>query len=677
MIQALLPGIFFDLLAEKCPFSEFPFVQLGFKQPNFSTFLTQHESCVLPLILLWEPSVDTLQELGELVQVDYLILLERNLDRLLQLSVPGLAAHEFRIQVEHKQKMAGLGALLQQVLGEEFLPSMKKSLPSIIFSAFSSIREEKVLQTRLGIDSCVDIRSGPPMLNIETAEAVVGFISAKLGETYDFLCQRLSHGIPQIAVELCINLIGLETQTNLRCLFSLQTWLRNLFCSSSQSYFSTLPFLVMYLSQQLVNFVQRTQSQDCKKAGLVVLDTLIQKGFVKSESSLLPSVIQINSCLIGVISVDPESSSAQIAKRILEFLFIENLAKFKDLVGNLEDYPSLGIFSLLSSSVGRFKKDQSLKSFLKTFLQVTDLVEFSFCENILTQLKNKLEISDTQLNILLEKDLDIVKELVARLLILSKIDIDSIALLAMSCLGVIGPIDFKSNNLTTSSVLKSPDPAKPASAYVIPILMKLNKMLNRGCGTLSRDVFNAISNILSNTEEGRELRLEEHGLDILEPLRMKGKRNLQVSPVIKDGARFKEDIDNEGLWVYSGLKYRSWIKVLVTKFLRCFSDKSVLGLLSEICKDSLDMCELILNYIIHECLLHPDEDIRLVASTRINAFFKEFQDHIGSSSTFLRDNVPIYFDRLGFKVKSNVRFKKVVSNSFNRMYILFLSILFM
>ena len=644
MIKDLLPGIFFDFLEEMCPYSEFPIHELEFKQANFSAFLTHHESLVLPLILLWEPKAETLQELGELVQIDNLILVERNLGRLLQLSIPGLAAQEFKIKVELKEKMAELGTLLKQVLGAEFLPNLEKSLPSVIYSSFSSICEDSKLQTKLGIDCSVDIRSGPPRLNIETAEAVVQFISSRFSETYDFLCQRQSHGIPQIAVELCINLMGSENQTHLRCLFSIQSWLRNLFSSSSQTYTSTLPFLVMYLSQQLLNFVKRTNSLDCKKAALVVLDTLIQQSFSKSENSLVLSLVQINSSLVNIICEDPDSNSAQIAKRILEFLFVENIHKFKDVFDNLE-YPSLGIFSLLSVSVGKYKKDRSLTSFLRTFLRVTDLVEFHFCENILRQLKQRLETSGIELNVLLEKDLDIVKELVMRLLTLSKMNIKSISTLAINCLGEIGPVNLKSNVLNDNSVFQPSDPSKPAFAYVKPILKKLSKLLNRESGTFARDVFNTISNILSSTQEGMELCLEDHGLNVLEPLKKKGKRNLQVPPVIQDVGRFKDEIDDEGLWVYSSLEYSSWIKVLVIRFLNCFSDKSVLGLMLGVCKNSLELCELILPYIIQEGLLHQDENIRLVVSTRINSFFKEFQDQVGSSSTFLQDKVPVYFER--------------------------------
>ena len=644
MIKDLLPGIFFDFLEEMCPYSEFPIHELEFKQANFSAFLTHHESLVLPLILLWEPKAETLQELGELVQIDNLILVERNLGRLLQLSIPGLAAQEFKIKVELKEKMAELGTLLKQVLGAEFLPNLEKSLPSVIYSSFSSICEDSKLQTKLGIDCSVDIRSGPPRLNIETAEAVVQFISSRFSETYDFLCQRQSHGIPQIAVELCINLMGSENQTHLRCLFSIQSWLRNLFSSSSQTYTSTLPFLVMYLSQQLLNFAKRTNSLDCKKAALVVLDTLIQQSFSKSENSLVLSLVQINSSLVNIICEDPDSNSAQIAKRILEFLFVENIHKFKDVFDNLE-YPSLGIFSLLSVSVGKYKKDRSLTSFLRTFLRVTDLVEFHFCENILRQLKQRLETSGTELNVLLEKDLDIVKELVMRLLTLSKMNIKSISTLAINCLGEIGPVNLKSNVLNDNSVFQPSDPSKPAFAYVKPILKKLSKLLNRESGTFARDVFNTISNILSSTQEGMELCLEDHGLNVLEPLKKKGKRNLQVPPVIQDVGRFKDEIDDEGLWVYSSLEYSSWIKVLVIRFLNCFSDKSVLGLMLGVCKNSLELCELILPYIIQEGLLHQDENIRLVVSTRINSFFKEFQDQVGSSSTFLQDKVPVYFER--------------------------------
>jgi len=83
----------------------------------------------------------------------------------------------------------------------------------------------------------------------------------------------------------------------------------------------------------------------------------------------------------------------------------------------------------------------------------------------------------------------------------------------------------------------------------------------------------------------------------------------------------------------------------VARFLNCFSDKSVLGLMLGVCKNSLELCELILPYIIQECLLHQDENIRLVVSTRIISFFQEFQDQVGSSSTVLQDNVPVYFER--------------------------------
>ena len=675
-LSSVLPGILFDFLEQSFSFLEFPISLLGFMDSEINKFLVEYEAVVVPVILLNSPTAATLQDLSERVQTDAKQLVARNLSKLFQYSYPGMAATEYKITFKLSGKMNQLGDLIHQNLEKEFIRCIINDIPSLIASSFARIREEKKLGELFDLKYISSLDTEPPELNTKVAEAVIDLITLTINrDAYDFLCEQQPQSILMVAVDLCSGLQHRDKQFLLRSLYSLYCWFKHFFGSPTQLKHTVLPFLTRFLSQQLLKFAKEQGDIDCQRAALMLLEKFLQEVMVSSVESIQSFGVELNTCLVSVIA-NSKQEAANVAKTILEHLFVENVKKFEGIMEDLEEYPEAKEFSLLSASVSKYRRNLDLKSFFRSFLSISEKVDQSYCENILTQLQQRLGSSMFEFSVLLDQDLTLVRTVVMKLLNMSKHDLDPINQLAMKCLGLIGPIDLKTQALNLESVQPGSTVVNPASGYIFPILTELNKMLNHISGSLSMEVFKTICSMLTNTAEGREIDLKQEGseLRILEPLKTKAKKNLKTSPVIENEEKFKLDIDDSGLWVYSTSDYETWLKTLVHKLLSCMSDRSVLGLMKVVCNHSLRLCEIVLPFIIHECLLHCNGDIRLIVSSRINSFFLELFEYStpesesrGGTPVMYQTDAPVYMDKLKVsalvKVVSYIRLQELPTHA--------------
>ena len=653
VLEPILPEIFYDFITKKFPYAEFPIHLFGFSVGKFNNFLSYYEKEIVPMILLNSPNNQTLLELGDRLKLQAPSVIERNLLMLIQFSFPGLVAKEFGVLVLNKENMSKLGDLVHNYYRDEFAKKVFNNAPSLISFTFSHINDSKELQRDLHVDKFTDIKAGPLDFNYELAQSVIDYLKV-MGEEdiYDKLCARNPMSIPEICVDLCLNLHADHKQSQLRCLHSLFLWLKNILSDNSRNILSALPFLFTFISQQLLIYISRTEEKDCKTAALLVLDGLVTQIMSCSIASVQNCVVELNTCLISIIMDEKNPETAEKARHILEFLIVENTDHFSNIEGGLEEYPTTEMFSTLSATLGTVKKNQSLNQFIENFMMITKRVEVSFCKNLLNQLNSRLDTSSYEFAGLVESNNNLVDSLVKQLLRISKTDDQSISTLAMDCLSRIGPVEISASS-NISPAAESADPSSPASAYVVPILENMRQLLKHSSSSLTKDAFGAIVGILSSTTEGRELNFDnlDRELAILRPLRQKGKKNLNLTPVLEDEKRFKNDLDDPALWSSPGQSYANWIKVLVHKFLNCMSERSVLGLMKVVCKESEKLCELIFPFIVHECLLHSNADIRSIISFRICSFFKEYYDYSTSendsraSTPTLGHEVSVHMDK--------------------------------
>ena len=346
-----------------------------------------------------------------------------------------------------------------------------------------------------------------------------------------------------------------------------------------------------------------------------------------SVGSVSSYAVELNSCLIAVILANKDAATSLAAKQILELLFVDNVDKFSCLADQMEDYPSDSQFSDLTSVMSCHKKKTNLQGFVKLFLEITSRIETSFSLNILTLLKYKLVSSPVEFSIMLEEEVKLVQCLLKSLFSFSACGSQqSIAQLALECLGIIGPITLKTNFMDTEDYrFPTSDVSCPAVGYIVPIVKELNRMLKSQTGPAACAIFEAVCNLLSSTTEGRNLHLAsiDPNLQYLNCLKTKGRVNLKTEAVIQDETMFKEDMDANNLWICPDKNYSDWLKHLIETSLRSMSKSSVLGAIKHVSNLSLKLCELVLPLVVHECFLHSNRDVGLIIASRLANTFKE------------------------------------------------------
>ena len=633
LIEPMLAEVFFDFVEKGLPYTEFPVSLFNIDSAMFNTFLNRYEKCVVPVILLSLPTQEVLEDLCTRLTIQPETLLQRNLLRLLQLSFLGIVAQEHNKMavLKNGQKMAKLGDLIQKFYRADlFGMEVVSNAPGLISFVFSHINDTRAMERELEVSNSVQVRTGLLECKYDLAEEAIQFLTELTNEDiYLWLYSRSTKSIPEIGVDICLNLNTEHRQTQLRCLHSLLLWLKNLFSGSSVGQIKgALPFLFKFISGQLLVFIGKTDDSDCRKAALIVLQKFVAQLIVSSVESIQNCIQELNTCLIATIVGEADSNVRCKAKEILEFLLVENFDQFTEFADKLEEYPDAAVFSALTERKRKATRKQSLEDLIRIFLVLTKRVEDSFCNNILKQLNSRLGSSTYEFSCLIDNDKELVAKLIQQLLQVSKTKVASISSLAMECLGKIGPLKIQLCNRISSERVCQEDPSRPALAYIHPILDNLRHLLKLSTSSFTKEVFNTLVNLLSETPEGRELGFTSNDLDLV-ILRQrsleKGKKNLSNMQVLENEARFNTELDDPLLWT-TGQSYDRWIKLLVNKLLLCMSDKSVLGHVRGICKKSTSFCELVFPFIIHECLLSGNENIRAIMSGRICAFFKEIYD---------------------------------------------------
>lgn len=109
-----------------------------------------------------------------------------------------------------------------------------------------------------------------------------------------------------LLIRLCLKLDSPYKADKLQCLSTLKVWLNSLFKSKPEGISACLPFVTVYLSQRLLNFIQCETDAACK---VVATDTLCK--FIRHLMEVAPTqvelyAVELNTCLICIIK-DNES----------------------------------------------------------------------------------------------------------------------------------------------------------------------------------------------------------------------------------------------------------------------------------------------------------------------------------------------------------------------------------
>jgi len=596
---------------------------------------------IVPLVLLQSPTEACLTQLSTMVAKQPAELLKQNFDKLAQFFLPGMAAKEFKLELQGIKKMSLLADFIHgKYPNDSFLDLVLKNFPSTMQQMFLNVNDSNALKSTFQINKIEKVSSNPPELSAQLPSKVAELLQ----QVYeDNIWQTLSKSRPdsivKIAVTLASNLTcstANVTEDHLRNLHSLYLWLDCIGPSVNDQMVSVLPFLAQYLCNSLLSLVTPEKNVDFSvtKSSLMVLQKLILIITPVDSSSLVPILFSINYCLVSLICKVCTDDIVSIAVDILEYLLVQNDFRFTTVLPELEDYPDKPIFATLQAGLDKQPKgtdSTSLSGFIARFLNVVSTTDPVFLELPLKTLKTKLKSLSMQLLDLM-KSTSVLRNLVCALVKIVKSNTGLVVTDALQCLAEIGPLDLDSQVLEYQNDFA----ISFGNNHIVSILNHLKDLLMCNDGPVSRSAAQAVTNILSYTEDGQKflepLGEEDPSLQRLKEIVLpfqKTKTKLSKSKdATVDANLFRTKVDDPNVWSLKET-HSNWLKSLVYQMLSCFHERTVLSHLLDICHLSLRMCEAILPFIVHQLLLFGSSEVRLILSAKFCKFLK---DHFESET---------------------------------------------
>eukprot|EP00092_Neocalanus_flemingeri_P036466 GFUD01039708.1.p1 GENE.GFUD01039708.1~~GFUD01039708.1.p1 ORF type:complete len:2472 (+),score=743.58 GFUD01039708.1:84-7418(+) len=639
-VSDVLAGLLMDHFQDGGKLGNFPRNLLGYGEDQLDVFVRDHEGVIVPVALLQSPTENCLTQLSMMTAKQPAELIKLSFDKLAQLFLPGMAAKEFKLELEGKGKMSLLADFIHGKYPDDgFMNLVLKNLPSTMQQMFLNVNDPSALKSTFQVNKVEKVASNPPELSALLPTKVVELLQQVCeDDIWQSLCKKRPDSIVKIAVTLTSNLTSSTANIagdRLRSLHSLYLWLDSIGPSINDQMLPVLPFLAQYLSNSLLNLVtpQKNSNLSITKSSLIVLQKLIKIITPVDSSSLLPVLFSINYCLVSIVIKTCPDDIISIAVDILEYLFVQNDFRFTTILSELEDYPDKPIFTNLQASLDKQdrSRDSSLSEFIARFLNILSTTDPVFLELPLKTLKTKLRSLSGQLLDLM-KSTSVLRKLVCALVRIVKNKTVLVVSEALHCLGEIGPADLESQVLEFQNSLVT----SFGQNHTVIVLDHLKDLLLSNDGLISRSAAQAITNILSYTEEGQKflepVGEEDPGLQRLKEMVLPFQKTKTKLSKSKDSTidedLFRTKVDDPNIWSQEET-HSKWVTCLVHQMLSCFHERTVMSHLLDICQLSPRMCETVLPFIVHELLLFDSTEVRLILAAK---FCKFFNDHFESVS---------------------------------------------
>ena len=166
-------------------------------------------------------------------------------------------------------------------------------------------------------------------------------------------------------------------------------------------------------------------------------------------------------------------------------------------------------------------------------------------------------------------------------------------------------------------------------------MLQLKKLLLGPDGTVSRVASSAISNILSCTREGADWLTPQPGLqELFAPFQRPVALKKETHKIRVDVQKVRQIVDLPAVWGGTDL-HGPWLTKLVQTLIDCFAKNTSMRLLAGVCNCSLEVCRVLLPFLIHELLLVDCSDVRIIVSKKMNDFFRAHFEEVAKCSSSL------------------------------------------
>ncbi|XP_069747371.1 serine-protein kinase ATM isoform X3 [Narcine bancroftii] len=374
--------------------------------------------------------------------------------------------------------------------------------------------------------------------------------------------------------------------------------------------------------------------------------------------------------IVGTLTplVQEQPEICQQALSLLKYLVISNRdnEKLYHAIRRLDPFPDLPEFRELRLTQEKIKYSKKRFTLLE---EINHFLSVSSCDSLpltrlvgLNDLKKQLELHKEESKILLKECQDdpepsVLVKLVVSLLELCKSAIShpagkDILEAAGKCLGEMGPIDFSTIALQHKKDefhFKAAELLKENKFKLVYILLSvINNALTDQCIDVRFAAAQCAKNILA-TQTGHQFwelsKKDPNGPDpmlmYLQPFRTPRKKVSEM--LVDDRSSPNENLNDGCLWIPQGAKHDIWLKTLTCALLDSGGVKSkILQLIKPLCEVKTDFCQMVLPFLIHDILLHDDNNCwQGLLSGHIQSFFNACC-RMGSNSS--RSTTPAIVD---------------------------------
>ena len=343
LLMRVLPLCLEDFLSAGHKFENFPIELFGFSSGQIDRFICEHENSLLPLILLNCPTQDCLGKLKTWLKRDEVEILKSNLPVLARYFMPGLAAKEFKIEIEGKQKCIKLGDFVAEMLGDEFANSIIKNFKSTISQIYLAVNDAAGQSTffKFKNKKKEQIQFGPLELKCDIPDKVIQLIDKVMlveveanPNIWKVLSIANMDAVTQIAVDI-LSTIASEDSSDLRSVFCFYLWLDSIqkgFCEEIRPF---IPFLAKYASSLLLQRLHaacdsnHASMEDFSRSVLLLINKLVRFIMENDVSAMLPILDDLNYGLITcILKSGWKLETKCLATEVLKFLTIENKDRY-------------------------------------------------------------------------------------------------------------------------------------------------------------------------------------------------------------------------------------------------------------------------------------------------------------------------------------------------------------
>ena len=343
-----------DVLKVSLPVCFEEYLRNGFKLDSFPIFLYQNdqlvgfiddnETDIVPLILLQDPRMQTLEKLAALLKRSPEAVMKKNFASVARYFIPGIVAEDRDFNIEVKERLVKLANFVEslQIPDKEgdrtssFFSKILSYIKSTISRIFLGVNDTAAMATVFKIKRPEQIAAYPLELSADMPSRVMKQLGKNTNSNiWEDITVINSNCMANIAIGITSTLSEKgAVENNLRSVFSLYLWIDSISEKFTDQMNHLLSFLVKYVSSNLLKLLNSSSSSAVQKmeflskAILLTLLKLLKFSMEIDASSIQSSIKNINYGLVNCLNQSCwKEETNNIAVEVLTFVLIQNGAR--------------------------------------------------------------------------------------------------------------------------------------------------------------------------------------------------------------------------------------------------------------------------------------------------------------------------------------------------------------